>query len=103
MEERINLVLLSANVDQLFYKPVERLYCKRPMLCLASSKILTPSPPLVRGEDTLAGGRGGWGGQPDTALYYSYVSTLCINLLCRVEEGSDLGQLSCQPLDQLLC
>jgi hypothetical protein len=50
---------------------VERLYCKRPILCLASSKILTPHPPhrpasvypppLVRGEDTLAGWRGGRG------------------------------------------
>ncbi len=49
---------------------VERLYFKRPILCLASSKILTPTPlaarrvyapPLVRGEDTLAGWRGGWG------------------------------------------
>jgi hypothetical protein len=53
---------------------VERLYCKRPIQCLASSKILkiltthpltarqecTP-PPLVRGEDTLAGWRGGRG------------------------------------------
>jgi len=25
--------------------PVERLYCKRPILWLASSKILTPHPP----------------------------------------------------------
>jgi hypothetical protein len=24
--------------------PVERLYCKRPILCLSSSKILTPTP-----------------------------------------------------------
>ncbi len=50
---------------------VERLDCKRPILWLASSKILTPHPPhrpasgypppLVRGEDTLAGWRGGWG------------------------------------------
>jgi hypothetical protein len=53
---------------------VERLYCKRPILWLASSKILTPHPP--RGEDTLAGWRGGgvgggsifWKTQ-DTALY----------------------------------
>ncbi len=40
---------------------VERVYCKRPTLCLASSKILTPHPPhrpasvypppLERGED----------------------------------------------------
>jgi hypothetical protein len=39
-------------------------------------------PPLVRGEDTLARGRGGWGGQyfgrrmQGTALYSTYVSTL---------------------------
>ncbi len=40
---------------------VERLYCKRPILYLASSKILTPtpSPPGERGEDTLAGWKGG--------------------------------------------
>jgi hypothetical protein len=51
--------------------PVERLYCKRPILWLASSKTLTPPPRhrpasvypprLVRGENTLAGGRGGGG------------------------------------------
>jgi hypothetical protein len=53
---------------------VEGLYCKRPIQCLASSEILTPPPPhaltarrgctplpLVRGEETLAGWRGGWG------------------------------------------
>ncbi len=50
---------------------IERLYGKRPIQCLASSKILTPHPltarrvcthpPLVRREDTLAGWRGGWG------------------------------------------
>jgi len=37
-------------------------------------------PPLVRGEDTLAGWRGGGGSivrkMPDTALYSLYVSTL---------------------------
>ncbi len=46
-------------------------YCKRAILCLSSSKIFTPHPPLrpasvyppplLRGEDTLAGRRGGWG------------------------------------------
>ncbi len=48
---------------------VEVSYCKRPIQCLASSKILTPHrpasvctpPPLVRGEDTLAGWGVGWG------------------------------------------
>ncbi len=39
------------------------------------------SPSLVRGEDILAGWRGGGGSivrkTPDTALYSMYVSTLC--------------------------
>jgi hypothetical protein len=39
-----------------------------------------PPLPLVRGEDTLARGRGGGGSifwkTPDTALYSTYVSTL---------------------------
>jgi hypothetical protein len=59
-------------MDHLHYIPfpVEGLYCKRPIQCLASSEILTPHrpavctplpPPLVRGEDTLAWGRGGGG------------------------------------------
>jgi hypothetical protein len=68
--------------------PVERLYCKRPIQCLASSKILTPtpSPPgegvlgAGGGEDKLARGRGVGGSivrkTPDTALYSIYVSTL---------------------------
>jgi hypothetical protein len=38
-------------------------------------------PPLVRGEDTFAGWRGGGGSivrkTPDTALFSVYVSTLC--------------------------
>ncbi len=38
-----------------------------------------PPTPLIRGEDTLAGWRRGWGGQyfgdADTALYSTYVST----------------------------
>jgi hypothetical protein len=75
---------------------VERLYCKRPIQCLASYKILTPHPltarrvypqplpPLVRGEDTLAGWKGGGGSiffkTPDTALYSTYVSALCPQL-----------------------
>jgi hypothetical protein len=53
--------------------PQRDYYCKRAILCLSSSKILTiltPHPPLRvnpppflggGGEDTLAGRRGGWG------------------------------------------
>jgi hypothetical protein len=43
-------------------------------------------PPLVRGEDTLAGWRGGGGvniwEDADTALYSTYVSTLWVAYLC---------------------
>ncbi len=48
---------------------------------LTARRVCTP-PPLVRGEDTLARGRGGGGSivlvrkTPDTALYSIYVSTL---------------------------
>jgi hypothetical protein len=75
---------------------VEGLYCKRPIQCLASSEILTSPPhpltarrvcnppPLVRGEDTLAGWRRGGGsivfGRLQTLLCTlqssTYVSTL---------------------------
>ncbi len=62
--------------------PVEGLYCKRPIQCLASSKVMTPypltarrvctPPPMVRGEDTLAGWRGGWGvNSSEDARHYS--------------------------------
>ncbi len=71
-------------------------YCKRPILWLPSSKILTPHPPhrpasvypppLVRGEDTLARRRGGGGSifwkTSDTALYSTYVSTLWLIISC---------------------
>jgi hypothetical protein len=71
---------------------VERLYCKRPIQCQASSKIFTPPPPTLPGECVpprlWCGGRthslsgeGGGGSifwkTPDTALYSRYVSTLC--------------------------
>jgi hypothetical protein len=44
----------------------EIIYCKRAILSLSSSKILTPPSPcvppaFVGGEDTLARRRGGWG------------------------------------------
>ncbi len=70
---------------------VERLDCKRPILWLASSKILTPHPPhrpasvhpppLVREGSTHSLGGEGDGGSifwktPGTALYSTYVSTL---------------------------
>jgi hypothetical protein len=58
----------------------------RPIQWVASSEILTPhplTPPLVRGEDTLAGWRGGGGSivlkTPVTALYSTYVSTLWLH------------------------
>ncbi len=101
------------------FPSVEGLYCKRPIKCLASSEILTPHPlttrrvctppPLMRGEDTLAGWRGGGGGgsivrkTPDTALYSIYVSTLCsqvtlINFSSYVPERWDvLGREVCVP------
>jgi hypothetical protein len=64
---------------------VERLYFKRPIQCLASSKILTPPhrPASVLPEEDIhsLGGEGGGGVSifwktPDTALYSTYVSTL---------------------------
>ncbi len=73
---------------------VEGLYCKRPIQCLTSSKILTPHPLSVRrvcpppsfgagGGHTRRAGKGGGGSlvrkTPDTALYSTYVSTLWMN------------------------
>jgi hypothetical protein len=64
---QVGLALLTTFI----HSAVEGIYCKRPIQCLASSKILTPHlliarrvctpPPLVRGEDTLPGWRGGGG------------------------------------------
>ncbi len=87
-------ISISSQLSAQWAEPVEGLYCKRPIQCLASSEILIPHPltarrvctppPLVRGEDTLAGWRGGGGSivrkTPDTALYSIYVSTLQLNL-----------------------
>jgi hypothetical protein len=66
------LATLASNArEHMILYIIEGLNCKKPIQCLASSKILTPPPPhpgecvppppLVRGEDTLAGWRGGWG------------------------------------------
>ncbi len=59
-------------------------------------------PPLVRGEGTLAGWRGGGGSifwkTPDTALYSTYVSTLWTNL-----ETSCLGRAVGLHSTQLHC
>ncbi len=74
-------------------QPVEGLNCKRPVQCLASSRILTPHPltarrvctppPLVRGSTHTLGGEGGGGSifwkKPDTVLYSTHVSTLWPN------------------------
>ncbi len=75
------------NPRKLYTQTRRGIICKRPIQCLASSKLLTPPPhrpasvPLVRGEDTLAWWRGGGGSivrkTPDTALYSIYVGTLC--------------------------
>jgi hypothetical protein len=66
-----SLLKRIVEVHTLYTTVVERLYCKRPILCLASSKILTPTPlppsecvpPRLwcGGEDTLAEWRGGGG------------------------------------------
>ncbi len=68
-------------------KSVEGLYCKRPIQCLASSKILTPHPltarrvctlpPLVRGRTHSLGGKG-LGGQ-----YFGRRRTLLCTLYIR--------------------
>jgi hypothetical protein len=90
--------------------PVERLYCKRPILCLASSKILTSHPPhrpasvrpppLVRGEDTLARWRRGGGGVNilEDARHSSVL------YICRyfVMDPFDGAHLSSNVLKQLL-
>jgi hypothetical protein len=51
------------------------------------------SPPLVRGEDTLAAWRGGGGSvvrkTPDTALYSIYVSTLWVSLSASVQRPGE--------------
>jgi hypothetical protein len=41
------LVPVSIDISHILY-PIERLYCKRPIQCLASPKILTPHPPTGR-------------------------------------------------------
>ncbi len=85
---------------------VERFYCKRPILCLASSKILTPHPPLIArrvctprlwcGGRTHSLGGEGVGGSifwktPETALYSTYVSTLCTGQTREKEEWQCQG------------
>ncbi len=87
---------------------VERLYCKRPILCLSSSKILTPRPdPLTARRVCTHPPFGAGGGHPrwvekgvgrsifwktrDTALYSTYVNTLC----CRIFWRTTLWRTSC--------
>jgi hypothetical protein len=56
---------------------------------ILTRRVCTPPrpPPLVRGEDTLAGGRGGWGvnilEDARHSSVLSYVSTLCVDLWLR--------------------
>ncbi len=67
---------------------VERLYCKRPIQCLASSKILTPHPPppppgecvpsrLWCGGRTHSLGGEGWGFNISEDARHSYVLYIC--------------------------
>ncbi len=98
-------------------------YCKRAILFLSSFNILTPhpplrSPPLLRGEDRLAGRRGGWGsifwktreiGLPS----YSKICTLWFNVMYNAgvydrlsgrpdEQGENEGDVQrCCPLCKL--
>jgi hypothetical protein len=79
-------------LDSCSAAPVQGLYCKRPIQCLASSKLL-PHPLTARrvctphlwcgGRTQTLGGEGVGGGSifwktPDTALYSTFVSTLCM-------------------------
>ncbi len=72
--ESLELIEQDIHIVAESLEPIERreiIYCKRAVLSLSSSKILTPHPPLrpasvyppafVGGEDTLARQRGGWG------------------------------------------
>ncbi len=61
-----NLKILSRNLNEIVLSDfhlcshiVEKLYCKRPILCLASSKILTPHLLTARRVFTPAFGAGG--------------------------------------------
>jgi hypothetical protein len=73
------------NILFLTVQVVERLYCKRPILCLSSSKILTPTPLTARrfgawGGHTRWGERGGGGqyfGRRETQLCTLHVYVLC--------------------------
>ncbi len=74
----------SRSSPSLTGQTVERLYCKRPILCLASSKILTPHrpasvylPPLVRGRTHSLGGEGGGGVNILEDARYSSVLYIC--------------------------
>jgi hypothetical protein len=94
---------------------IDVLYCKRPIQCLASSKLLTPHPLTARRvctpggwEDTLARGRGGGGSifwnTPDTALNSTYVSTVLFVIGCMRGEqaGQADGRSWCPGLQILL-
>jgi hypothetical protein len=61
-------------------------------------------PPLVRGEDILAGWKGGGGSivrkTPDTALYSIYVSTLCSTVYAAFLRISRLRYKACTEIDR---
>jgi hypothetical protein len=81
----------------------ERLYCKRPIPCLASSKILAPPPPTARRVCSVCWVERGWGGgqyfgrPPDTALYSTYVSTLWFKQSHEWVLGSPLIAMAAWP------
>jgi hypothetical protein len=105
----------SRSSPSLTGQTVEGLYCKRPIQCLASSKILTPHrpvcvyppppppPPLVRGRTLSLGGEGG-GGQYfrrrriQLCRYSTYVSTLWVrHSLVNQSTSFVRMELNCSP------
>ena len=98
-----HLSALSYSSSFLLPNLVEGLYCKRPIQRLASYRILTPHLLTARWVCTrlwCGGGHTRWVERglgvniwktPDTALYSTYLSTLCLIplfLLCRIHPSS---------------
>ncbi len=84
--------VVQGDVESIFKDSVRREinYCKRPILCLASFKILTPSPPgecvppafVAGGRTHSPGGEEGGGSvfwkTQDTAVYSTYIESSLI-------------------------